>query len=157
MRCSVEQCDRYSKVKGYCRAHYQQVYHNGRITNPILGHKPAKAEQYCTVAGCDKPLAARGVCHSHYGQLRRHGEIVNEVLGPYNEGPSECIVDDCENYAHGKDYCRKHYDRIRKTGSVFLTPKKPKITGGPCTMEGCERPVRCSGLCASHYAASFRK
>lgn len=36
------------------------------------------------------------------------------------------------------------------------TPRKARVTGGPCSVPGCNRPVRARGVCNTHYMRHLR-
>jgi hypothetical protein len=60
--CKVENCDRDSKIRGYCIKHY----HHWRLQNQ---------EKICSVQDCDDPVHAKGYCRKHYVQIWRHGHV----------------------------------------------------------------------------------
>lgn len=72
-----------------------------------------------------------------------------------------CEVAGCDRRARsrvsrlGFDYCAYHYDHWIKSGRVSPGPSKPLkgvAKGRECVEEGCDKPVRCRGLCATHYS-----
>ncbi len=69
MSCTVGQCRQVLYAKGFCLAHYMQVYRGG-TPGPIRkrnDNPPAS----CTVKECDRPYKARGMCMMHYQRSRR--------------------------------------------------------------------------------------
>ena len=69
--CSVAGCDRPHKARGYCRAHYEQLYRLGFATpRPI---RRRAAGRLCSVPGCSRPHCKRDYCQLHYNRLVRRG------------------------------------------------------------------------------------
>lgn len=67
LTCSIEECERESAKRGWCKMHYQIWYRTG---SPI---KPAKPTE-CSIDGCTESVAGRGWCKMHYTRWRRHGK-----------------------------------------------------------------------------------
>lgn len=76
--CREDDCGNAKFAKGYCRAHYFQVYRNGKVS------QARERSGSCSVLGCTRPYRARGLCIQHYNKA------VHKVrLG---EGPFEYII-----------------------------------------------------------------
>lgn len=66
--CSLHDCDRPHKAKGYCELHFMRWKRHG---DPYFVHRNHPPKE-CEVRGCDKPQYAKGLCNMHWrGALRR--------------------------------------------------------------------------------------
>ena len=69
--CSIENCEKIARRKGYCNAHYERLRKYG---NPLgFSKKPSRQEIGCNVDWCKKPHSANGYCGNHYVQWKKHG------------------------------------------------------------------------------------
>lgn len=77
--CSVENCGKRVKAKGYCSTHYSRFTSNG---DPNLVKKKAKYSdnENCSVENCKNRPTARGMCSRHWQLWRKHG---NPNAGKY--------------------------------------------------------------------------
>jgi len=66
--CSVEECERQSRVKGMCGMHYQRVKNGTPMDQPVRGSLSS-----CGVDGCDRDVFAKFMCSRHYMRARRTG------------------------------------------------------------------------------------
>lgn len=74
--CSIADCDKPAKQRGWCWAHYSRWHRHG---DPLVASRPTPlkpASPNCTIAGCDKPHFAFGLCSAHYTRRRRHGHAL---------------------------------------------------------------------------------
>lgn len=70
--CSVPSCERPSKTRGWCTAHYQRWLKHGD-TRPALPLSVRGGA--CSVDGCARDRGGgRGYCHFHYERWRRTGD-----------------------------------------------------------------------------------
>lgn len=67
--CSIPDCGKPSRAKGYCSSHWYKWKHNG---DPLLSRKPEK--QACTVSGCGDLATGKGYCRNHYYKFKRYGD-----------------------------------------------------------------------------------
>lgn len=125
--------------------------------------RPRTQPEFCTVENCDRAGYAKSYCKKHYLRWYRHGDP-GEAETRRRQG---CTVEGCEGDHDSKGYCTKHYRRFLKHGDptvVAIGPerkprgKSPFVHGNrkfplgvPCSVEGCDRVVRSSGLCQGHY------
>lgn len=70
LTCSIEQCERPKKTRGWCSAHYQQFL---KWDDP-LGGGPSRNYRRAVCTICGRPAVARGLCSSHYSRWQRHGD-----------------------------------------------------------------------------------
>jgi hypothetical protein len=104
MECSVQQCERGARTRGYCGMHYQRLLRTGDATTPPAGKggRPYVDAQ-CSAAGCERLVNSRGLCMKHYQRWLKSGDplvVKREVsqLGPEatfranvdQRGPDEC-------------------------------------------------------------------
>jgi len=83
--CSIEDCGRTHKARGWCGAHYAQWQRSGGMRQPTRG-VPALRRSYaegavCAISGCGRPIKARSWCRRHYLRFNRHGDPL--AGGPY--------------------------------------------------------------------------
>ena len=101
------------------------------------------AERICSIEGCSSTVANRGMCQRHYNAWRRA------------IAASACRVDGCPKPAGvpgtAKGYCSGHYQRLKKYGDP-LGCHVPTV-GTPCTVDGCEHPIKARGWCGAHLSA----
>ena len=70
--CSVENCGKKHKAKGYCLAHYERFCNHG---DP-LAHIPikVKGDPICKVEGCERKVCGHGFCDLHYKRFKKYGD-----------------------------------------------------------------------------------
>ncbi len=61
-KCSIANCKRPHRAKGYCDVHFKK-WRAGEIE----GHKPRY--KICKEENCKKPIHKWGMCEQHYGAL----------------------------------------------------------------------------------------
>jgi hypothetical protein len=76
--CSVDGCDRPSKHRGWCIAHYHRWLRKGDVGSADIQSRGQK----CTVEGCDRSHNAHGYCGIHYTRLRNHGDPLVTIGTP---------------------------------------------------------------------------
>lgn len=143
--CSVPECARTSRTRGYCQMHYQRVLKHGQA------EPPKRAAASCSVAGCPRPHLSRGYCSAHWQRWRKTGDPGPAIVRPPRaERAPVCTVEGCERPHAALAYCSLHAHRFRTTGSPGgLELNYP--TRGECSVDGCKRPHSASGYCATHY------
>ena len=114
--CSVPNCDRKYKAKGYCQTHYKRLQNGEDMDAPIReyeygGTKPRRVETWCTHPGCDREHEAKGFCNMHYQRLK-NGKDMDAPAQVY--GIKTCSVTDCDRKHVAKGYCKTHYERHLK-------------------------------------------
>ncbi len=68
-QCLADGCSNFSKTKGYCSNHYNQIL----IYGEIQGKKVTNSEKYCIAELCKKRPIARDLCPTHYARYKKHG------------------------------------------------------------------------------------
>lgn len=143
--CSIDDCDKPVKARGWCSRHYHQWHRTG---SPLR----TRTRATCTVEGCSKVVNGRGYCTTHYRRWQRTGD----PLGFVPRRPrGTCSVDGCSSPTIALGYCNGHYSRLKKWGDVKadvpLTPSRYK-DGAQCSEVDCDLPTYCKGMCRPHYA-----
>ena len=69
--CSVGDCTRVVRARGWCVTHYERWRQHGDVTVVLTTWNPPE----CTADGCDRVPKRRGLCTLHYGRWRRHGDV----------------------------------------------------------------------------------
>ena len=65
-----------------------------------------------------------------------------------------CKIKLCSSNARARGLCYKHYQRLIKTGT---TDPKPDRKGQPCTVDDCDKPIFCKGMCKTHYTQQWKR
>lgn len=70
--CSVADCGKASRKRGWCGAHYARWQRTGDPEGsiPRMGLNPP----FCSIDGCRRPTFAKAMCNSHYKRAWRHGD-----------------------------------------------------------------------------------
>ena len=139
-KCTVDECSRPHKARGYCPTHYAQFFRGSAVVSTIrsrVREKPAE----CTEDGCSEPVKAKGLCKTHYQRLLRHGHVVNRArTKPFQV----CSIPGCEGYAYSKKLCHAHYIKERKWKpyGIDATKYQEMLAGqkGVCAI--CGQPER---------------
>lgn len=71
-RCTVAECGREHRAKGYCHRHYKRLVRHGDPTVTQFS-RPEHVKPTCSVNGCDREALAKELCASHYQMLRNYG------------------------------------------------------------------------------------
>ena len=108
--CTVADCSRAHKARGYCGTHYAQYFRGAEITDQIKVRVSEKLPS-CTEADCDQPVKAKGLCKMHYARLLRHGHTMYRDRKTPHEA---CAIPNCENWRYARGLCHSHYLKTRK-------------------------------------------
>lgn len=97
--CSIPDCDKPAKQKGWCWSHYARWHRHG---DPLAGRAPniTAIPDTCTIEGCDSAHYARGYCVAHYTRQIRHGSPTGGTTGKGE--PLEWL---CTHVSHEGDDC----------------------------------------------------
>jgi len=113
-------------------------------------------EKQCSVNGCDKAVRLAGMCGAHH-QRKTRGTDMNAPMRVWlDTPPGECSVDNCKNISDAKGtkaVCAMHRGRMSRNGGYTITRMQQgaRLT---CTIPGCVRAYRSSGMCNSHNVKS---
>lgn len=73
--CSVEDCDKKHRSKGFCENHYRQWLRHG---DPLADNRPKRKE--CSIKNCSNKTKCLGLCSKHYQRLRKFGDAEAPVI-----------------------------------------------------------------------------
>lgn len=107
--CLVDACERPTKTRGYCGAHYQTFIKTG-----VIQRLPVARD--CIVEGCEFKPHSRGMCNVHYIRWRKYGDPGEAGLRRSPKGTRGCLVEGCDRPHFSKQYCEIHWRRIRRKG-----------------------------------------
>ena len=145
--CTMPNCGRPHKARGYCQTHYMQFKRGIAPVGPIKSRVRVKPEE-CSEDGCREAVKAKGLCRMHYQRLLRHGYVRENRRA---KAIGSCEIPECESRAYTKGLCHAHYSkhiRWRKKGvDADRYQEMLKAQGGVCAICGCpERaPDKASG------------
>lgn len=115
--CSIEDCSKPRKAKGYCSIHYARFCRHG---DPLAGRGyRALVPASCSVEGCGATCHALGYCTRHYAAFRRNGPELAKSSPHGNRKYADdatCAVADCTRSPIAKELCGAHYGRARVKG-----------------------------------------
>jgi hypothetical protein len=108
--CTMPDCGRPHKARGYCQTHYTQFKRGISPVGPIKTRERDKPPE-CTEDGCAEPVKSKGLCKMHYQRLLRHGYTRYRD----RKKPARiCEIETCDNHLYAKDLCHAHYAKQRK-------------------------------------------
>lgn len=69
--CVIDGCDRRSKSRGWCHAHYMRWHERGDVGEGSI--RPWGGERQCAVEGCVNPYESVGYCAPHRKRIDKYG------------------------------------------------------------------------------------
>jgi hypothetical protein len=81
--CAVPGCEKFSKTRGWCSAHYERWRRNG-FPGPA-GDARVHPKTICSVRDCSDITITRGWCSKHLERWRHHGDPV-AIVRKYDGG-----------------------------------------------------------------------
>lgn len=105
--CSIPECGKPHKAKGYCDKHYQRLQSHGDATQT---HR--YDGELCSIAACENPAKAHRLCQMHYARLRKHGDPLKGAAVRYHG----CEIQGCDRPHNARGLCKIHYDRLLYSG-----------------------------------------
>ncbi len=115
--CSVPDCERPSKSRGWCNTHYERWRITGTTDDPV------KCDPICGVSGCERPTKARGWCKYHWQRWSRTGDPVEGAAIRRGSTTDMCAVGDCEETDVALGYCKAHHYRWKTYGDPLAGPE----------------------------------
>lgn len=112
--CTLVDCNRPHKAKGYCKQHYELAKYHGEIEG-----------RRCDEESCLNLRKKRGLCLAHYMRKLRAGEF----------GGNPCGVPMCPLVSVIRGLCYKHDKRVRKYG-LTVVEMASLDAGLPCEICG---------------------
>jgi Recombination endonuclease VII len=116
--CKHDTCNSQAQSKGYCRAHYMQLWKYGYTYGD-------GSPEHCSSTNCKRPVSAAGLCQRHFA---------NGVDTWVHGTPGECAVEPCTAVAWGV-LCRNHRNRAAQ---YHLAIRELVELIGDGTCEGCK-------------------
>lgn len=81
LTCSIDGCEAVTKIRGWCKNHYQAWYRHG---DP-LANKTKVGRKVCVIDDCDRISGSRqGWCSTHWHRWKKHGDT--ETVLPFRSG-----------------------------------------------------------------------
>lgn len=72
MLCSIDECEKTARARGWCTTHYKRWQMHG---DPLVNNAYRRdSNLVCSIDGCDKPVLARSWCGMHYDRWQYHGD-----------------------------------------------------------------------------------
>jgi hypothetical protein len=144
--CSVGDCYKEAKARGYCHTHWALWKRNGK---PEKQNRPILNE--CSAEGCTVPPRSSHAeyCETHYYRLRRSG-----CLDEPRKITGTCLAKGCDKpanhagagaYTSTEGYCRLHYLRLKKRGDTSFEchlDNHPRWTGDDATNKAVHQRLR---------------
>jgi hypothetical protein len=112
--CTLADCGRPHKARGYCQTHYMQ-FKRGLTPDGAIRNRAREKPPECVEEGCSAPVKAQGLCKMHYQRLLRHGHT---KYRDRKKPAKQCNLDGCDNHLYAKDLCHAHYLKQRKWGAA---------------------------------------
>jgi len=98
--CTVDGCDRPSRKRGWCSAHYGRWWTTGTVpTTPL---RVWTEQDGCAVDGCQREARTNALCKMHYTRQRTHG---NPLIRKHVHGTVAERLDAYTDRSGGSDAC----------------------------------------------------
>lgn len=146
-RCSVDECEKPSRARGLCSAHYKRYMRGADLKAPIRVAKGQRIYDSCTVPGCGRTHASKGFCNAHYKRSLKGSSLTEPLSG----AQVVCKVPGCGKPFKAKGFCNGHYSRHKegKPTDTILEEYLPR-THETCIVEICEKKPIAKNLCRKH-------
>ena len=140
--CTMPDCGRPHKARGYCQTHYMQFKRGATPVGPIKSRVSVKPEE-CIEDGCHEAVKAKGLCRTHYQRLLRHGHT---KYRDRKTPPKNCMIEACDSHVYAKSLCHAHYVKQRKWKAAGIDADRYqemlKAQGGVCAICACPEKHR---------------
>jgi len=171
--CSVAECNKSVKARGYCTSHYLKFVRNPNLPqcSRVDCGKRSAAKGLCSVHYAEHlaESAARGYCTMHYGRHQRHGGATFSLIGSQSdqlkflESLAEMEADGCIEWPFGMNSNgygeaivggkRTTAHRAALTISSGPPPSSLHVAAhGSCHNTACVNPLHLSWKTASENA-----
>lgn len=139
--CSIGNCRRVARRKGFCITHYRWQKQGRDMSRPIQQQQgrglPASASKMCAREGCVNVASARNLCHNHY-VLQRDREFKCELVRLHG---SVCL--DCQQVFPDPVFQFHHRDPEGKDFTLA------RVGHGHSWEEAVAEAEKCDMLCAN--------
>lgn len=114
--CSVDNCNRVSRARGYCNSHNERLRIKGSLLESVAIRIRRKQKKICQVKGCGRKHKSKGYCSAHSKRLKYWGELREDI--PLRDHLSlGCSVENCQSDKKAMGLCNKHYEKLKKYGN----------------------------------------
>lgn len=127
--CSVENCNKSVRSKGFCDTHYRRNYLYGRTERVKQSREGA-----CSVDGCEEAIKGLGYCNKHYQLFKRHGSP-NKLVKTARQHPLYVTWFEkkqnkrlCEEWLTFKTFCDAIGERP-EGNFILIRPDQTKLYG----------------------------
>lgn len=114
--CSVVDCEKSARTRGWCNAHYLKWYRHG---NPEYRPEPRQVAD-CAVEGCSRPAKAKGWCNAHYLRWWQTTDPGKAAIRKYRFGKVDCSFSGCSQPSRTDGLCDSHRRQLKQGRA--LTP-----------------------------------
>lgn len=111
--CTVDECDREHKARGYCPVHYHRFRTHGDPGGTLFPARGKTGVEPCVVPDCTRDSYGLELCRLHYKRVLKFGST-----GLPERTVKICT--ECDRPAWGHSLCKKHLDRLYRLGTVEL-------------------------------------
>lgn len=161
--CSVPNCGRVYKCRGFCGGHYETWRKKNRdqiaSTDPRWVNEDGTRME-CFSSGCVEVVVTQGMCTKHYSQMHyastRGSRVdLDKKRRPYKQPQRFCTFPECANPEFNPGVCAGHYYQLNRGEEL-----RPLFQRFPCKANGCSKtyPIRkgSNGLCSNHRSFAKR-
>lgn len=132
--CSIRDCGKPAKTKGYCNGHYLKLRRYGDPLGGSWSWGEKRESKYegkaCSVDGCQRAAKLDGLCKLHWNRRYKTGEVGPAGLKQRGLGVTACSVEGCPNNGpFTKGMCSLHYHRVSNTGAPGPVARKIAPSG----------------------------
>lgn len=149
--CSVKDCNRGSRAKGFCSLHYSRYRKHGSPHTTSFVRKSSKAKK-CEVEDCSIQSSMSIYCEYHYARFKKTGSPTTPLKKNRHPKGVPCLFENCKGKVVSFGYCAVHYGRLKKYGDVNTFKKVSKYTQTDiCKVDGCKNQMKAKEMCNKHY------
>jgi 5-methylcytosine-specific restriction endonuclease McrA len=149
--CSVNDCNRGSRAKGFCSLHYSRYRKYGDPHITAFVRKVSNVKK-CEVEDCSIQSSIAQYCEYHYARFKKTGSPTTPKKKNLLPKGTPCMVEDCKGKVVSFGYCAVHYGRLKKFGDVNTFKKVAKYNQNDiCKVDGCNSRMKAKELCNKHY------
>lgn len=127
--CSIENCNKKHKARGFCELHYHKFVDNQNLIN-----------KKCLVDNCNRGSRALGFCSKHYKRYKNDQKIyLNIKFGGDELKTRTGNCDKCDKKIYSRGLCKHHYYDAKL------------LSGDVCKINSCNNVAMQKSMCNKHY------